>query len=1051
MDKYRSINILSPQVHSWMTRLVSIVILGSMLTVLTATEKMNESKPKYQYNNPAPLGKVGDNPFPTNPINDRAKGYLIKGKVKSAIFNHGNIIEWGSRNSDGSYSGHPAGLWGNYSYLPNVSFMSGVPGQSYSYKFDWIEYGRIENNSGNDVVIWESGDAYEAWFADADTVYVGVVFDMADDRGTVGVERNTVNDVDYEMQWGIDETRSTVFIAIEENEFQSINPNKSNSGIGLIYPWALRPKFEGRTDDFDIYDYGDDLEEWTEDDSYEFYGATVTESWFTRVDPSVNTEWHAANKSRMNTHNTENTAGDLFSQTPFTNEDDTYPLLAHSNYSQTWPTEYNEETGEYEPFWPGWWAENYNIDLPGCSQSRKDEDCWESVPGRFVSDTDVYMEFDDRWAHRSNLVNTNDEYEQTGYPMGIRVRATAHSYGVAYAEDILFVTVRVRNESGDWRDDDGYHEAMIMPDGTKLNRGKGFDYRDVFLGFYMDADVLTMDINGRLGVHTNPDDFMEYYWERFEVNNESMLISMAMISDYDGISNTAYGYSSKDETSKGLDFGIVATQLLDSPRATAPVDLDQDGSPDIFTGEPLKMTDWHWFDWYNRPGVPYRESNTNCCAGATGRPQARNREEIAYKLMAGDTVNLSPDEKSWFFHTPHPDTDLDIELNPHFDSLEGLREEPAFLQDEEGLDCVLIMSCGPFDLKVGEEVPFSFCIIFGENKEDLIQNARFAQIMYNSHYQGYTPPTTPNVTAIPGHNQVTLTWDDAAERGVDVVTGYSDFEGYKIYKSTDDGATWGSPEDMIYDDSGIFVGWRPVAQFDLTAEEDSLHCVFTNDECSGENRGYSISGKDPLAPWFDLGTDSGLPDKNIDGLYEWVDTDVRDGIEYTYSVTAYDMGVEAPVRITYVDDGQGNYYEVRDSSTSNPNFWSDPDGYASIENSKGTTVQDANFVTVIPGFPAANSLDSVVVVPNPFIVRSNYNESEFVKKMLFMNLPADSKVTIYTISGEKVISFVHEDTQTGNEFWNLRSMNNQEVAPGLYIYTVEYGGDKQIGKFAVVR
>ena len=44
------------------------------------------------------------------------------------------------------------------------------------------------------------------------------------------------------------------------------------------------------------------------------------------------------------------------------------------------------------------------------------------------------------------------------------------------------------------------------------------------------------------------------------------------------------------EAPQGSDFGIVATQLLDSPRATDPVDLDQDGVVDIFPGEPLKLS-----------------------------------------------------------------------------------------------------------------------------------------------------------------------------------------------------------------------------------------------------------------------------------------------------------------------------------------------------------------------------------------------------------------------------------------------------------------------------
>jgi hypothetical protein len=36
--------------------------------------------------------------------------------------------------------------------------------------------------------------------------------------------------------------------------------------------------------------------------------------------------------------------------------------------------------------------------------------------------------------------------------------------------------------------------------------------------------------------------------------------------------------------------------------------------------------------------------------------------------------------------------------------------------------------------------------------------------------------------------------------------------------------------------------------------------------------------------------------------------------------------------------------------------------------------------------------------------------------------------------------------------WDLRTVNNQEIAPGLYIFTVEATGlEDYIGKFAVVR
>ena len=43
---------------------------------------------------------------------------------------------------------------------------------------------------------------------------------------------------------------------------------------------------------------------------------------------------------------------------------------------------------------------DFNEDLPGCDGDRDNDACWEEIPGRFTSDNDVYMEFDDRWAHR---------------------------------------------------------------------------------------------------------------------------------------------------------------------------------------------------------------------------------------------------------------------------------------------------------------------------------------------------------------------------------------------------------------------------------------------------------------------------------------------------------------------------------------------------------------------------------------------------------------------------------------------------------------------------
>ena len=107
---------------------------------------------------------------------------------------------------------------------------------------------------------------------------------------------------------------------------------------------------------------------------------------------------------------------------------------------------------------------------------------------------------------------------------------------------------------------------------------------------------------------------------------------------------------------------------------------------------------------------------------------------------------------------------------------------------------------------------------------------------------------------------------------------------------------------------------------------------------------------------------------------------------------------------------------------------------------------------MIPGYLPASSLDDISVVPNPYIVNSGYNETEYKKRIRFTRLPSVCTVSIFTISGEEVRELKHNSATDGNLWWDLRSYNNQEIAPGLYIYVVQTpGGDKKLGKFAVVR
>ena len=230
----------------------------------------------------------------------------------------------------------------------------------------------------------------------------------------------------------------------------------------------------------------------------------------------------------------------------------------------------------------------------------------------------------------------------------------------------------------------------------------------------------------------------------------------------------------------------------------------------------------------------------------------------------------------------------------------------------------------------------------------------------------FSAPISPSVYAVASHARVLVSWDASSEASYDSLSGYADFEGYKLYRSTDSGVTWGGDDDKLYDFNGEFIGWKPYAQFDLNEEEDIYHCIYNHEyDCEIEDaRQTIISGLDPLAPRFSLGINTGIE-------YSFVDSNVVDGVEYSYTVTAYDIGL-APFSMSYSEiDSSGIYTSDTIWSLLNPGQFLGPDtlsyynesgvlirrdsnpnrGFPSLESAKGDTA-DHNFITVIPGYTA---------------------------------------------------------------------------------------------------
>jgi hypothetical protein len=99
------------------------------------------------------------------------------------------------------------------------------------------------------------------------------------------------------------------------------------------------------------------------------------------------------------------------------------------------------------------------------------------------------------------------------------------------------------------------------------------------------------------------------------------------------------------------------------------------------------------------------------------------------------------------------------------------------------------------------------------------------------------------------------------------------------------------------------------------------------------------------------------------------------------------------------------------------------------------------------------------VVPNPYVGAASFEPQRFAvsgrgeRKIEFRNLPAYCTIRIFTLTGELVQVLTHDgNISKGVIPWNLRNMDQMEIAPGLYVYHVDGGSTGSfVGKFAVIK
>jgi len=189
---------------------------------------------------------------------------------------------------------------------------------------------------------------------------------------------------------------------------------------------------------------------------------------------------------------------------------------------------------------------------------------------------------------------------------------------------------------------------------------------------------------------------------------------------------------------------------------------------------------------------------------------------------------------------------------------------PAKPQDGD-----FIYSSGYFPLLPDKEETFSVALLFGDDYDAVIRMKRSMQTIYNNGYTFAKPPRAPRVNITQEDGKVTLYWDPAiSENTIDVMTKEKDFQGFKIYRATDNDFR---DARVITNAFGSLVDDKPIAQYDL---DDSIQGFFyATKEMLDIIGGYS----------FYLGKNTGITNK-------FVDSSVTPGLTYYYAVCAYDRG-----------------------------------------------------------------------------------------------------------------------------------------------------------------
>jgi hypothetical protein len=253
---------------------------------------------------------------------------------------------------------------------------------------------------------------------------------------------------------------------------------------------------------------------------------------------------------------------------------------------------------------------------------------------------------------------------------------------------------------------------------------------------------------------------------------------------------------------------------------------------------------------------------------------AINDDNIEFGRMASTQALYQSANGPKYFHLPAGATDI------HFDDFS--------LMPAAGMDPVTILSSGPYRIAPGDTLKFVTAMVAGNTVEELDATTEHAYSLLANYFQLPQPPPSPKIAVTAGDRRVSVTWDNRSETCRDPLTGKANFESYSLFKSIDKGVHWDQIDRNLAPNTGADP--VPLAMYDR------------------------VDG---------FGKETGLQ-------YSYIDTNVTNGFEYWYTLTA-----------TSVFDS----------------------GATLLESSRGATPEDANLGTAVPRSAALGRIPVTASVP----------------------------------------------------------------------------------------